>query len=231
MPPAPILFSRTYLPSCSGIAASRLTTIGRIMVRCSRAVTATLLSLLVCQAPLEGDAQAATLVPRDVAVLRASMHTYVTGERRSIIPFAVSAVVTMTSGGLLLLSSDPIARGAAWPLLGFGVLELAAGLFFGIRNERPKLDAQLDADPVGFVRDEREKMRRISRRNQPLLLALWSAVTAAGGVLAGVGAARDLPTVTGVGLGLVVQGLSFFLIDWAVLDRADEYLAVLDSFG
>jgi len=194
-------------------------------------VTATLLSLLLLQTPEAADAPPPPLVPRGVEVLRSAMHTYVTGERRSVIPFAATAAVTMTAGGLLLLSSDAVARGAAWPLLGFGVLELAAGLFFGIRNERPKLDGQLDADPAAFVREEREKLRRISRRNQPVLLAVWSAVIAAGGVMGGIGAARSLPTVTGVGLGLAVQGLAFFLIDWAVLDRADEYLAVLDAFG
>jgi hypothetical protein len=202
------------------------------MVRCSRRVTIALLCLaLLSQAPPAQDARPPALVPRDVAVLRSAMRAYVSGERRSVIPFAATAVVTMTAGGLLLLSSDSVARGAAWPLLGFGLLELAAGLFFGIRNQAPQLDAQLDADPAAFVRDEREKLGRISRRNQPILLAVWSAVIAAGGAMAGIGAARSEPTVAGVGLGLAVQALAFFLIDWAVLDRADEYLAVLDGFG
>jgi hypothetical protein len=194
-----------------------------------------LLALLLTQTPDETNAPAVETVPPmpspDTRVLREAMHTYVRGERRSIIPFGAAALTSLTAGGLLFLANDAVARGAAWTMLGFGVLELAAGLFFGLRNERPKLDAQLDADPAEFVRAEREKVGRISARNQPILLAVWSAVIAAGGLMAGVGAARGERYVEGVGLGLVVSGLAFFLIDWAVLDRADDYLAVLRSFG
>lgn len=192
-----------------------------------------LFALLLTQAPEATNARLPEPVPEKMRVdaLREAMHTYVRGERRSFIPFAATALVTVTAGGLLFLSNDAVARGAAWPLLAFGALELAAGLFFGLRNERPRLDALLEADPTELVRTEREKVGRISARNQPLLLGLWSAVIAAGGIMAGVGAAKGLGTVEGVGLGLVIQGLALFLIDWAVLDRADDYLAVLRGFG
>ena len=193
-------------------------------------MTVALFALLLAQAPAETDAPKPLAVPRDVSVLREAMHAYVRGERRSIIPFGIAALATLTASAVLFIPNEPIARGAAWPLLGFGILELAAGAFFGLRNEQPKLDALLDEDPDAFVREEREKVERISRRNQPLLLGLWSAVMAAGGTMAGIGAAKGLGTLEGVGLGLVVQALAFFLIDWAVLDRADDYLAVLRAF-
>lgn len=199
-------------------------------------MTTALLVLLLTQAPAEeANAPLTPAVPPPITVgtdaLREAMHTYVRGERRSIIPFGVAGLVTVVAGGLLLIPREPIARGAAWPLLGFGVLELAAGLFFGLRDEQPRLDRLLEQDPAELVRSEREKIGRISSRNQPLLLAIWSAVIAGGGVMAGVGAAKGNGIVEGVGLGLLVQGLAFFLIDWAVLDRADDYLAVLRSFG
>jgi len=41
---------------------------------------------------------------------------------------------------MLLINGSDLARGAAWTLFGFGMLELAAGLFFGARNEGPKLE-------------------------------------------------------------------------------------------
>jgi hypothetical protein len=162
--------------------------------------------------------------------MRDAMHTYVRGERRSIIPFGLAAVSTLTASGMLFGTQDPIARGAAWPLLGFGVLELAAGLFFGLRNERPTLDALLDQDPAAFAREETAKVNRISTRFQPLLLSVEAVIVAAGGVMAGAGAATHTHGVEGVGIGLAVSGLAFFLIDWAVLDRADDYLAVLRHF-
>jgi hypothetical protein len=143
----------------------------------------------------------------------------------------VAAAATLTAGALLFTTGDALARGAAWPLLGFGVLELAAGLFFGLRNERPKLDALLDADPDAFAKEERAKVTRIATRYQPILLGVWGAVMLGGGAMAGVGAAGKNPTLEGVGIGLAIQALAFFLIDWAVLDRADDYLAVLARFS
>lgn len=196
----------------------------------SAAVIALLPLLLLSQAPVESDTPAPALVPPDTRVLREAMHTYVRGERRSVIPFGVAALVSIGSGAALFIPADPRARGAAWTMLGFGILELAAGLFFGLRNEQPKLDALLDASPAEFVRTETEKLEAISSRNQPVLLGIWSAVIAAGGAMAGVGAAGNHRALEGVGYGLVVSGLAFFLIDWAVLDRADDYLAVLRAF-
>jgi hypothetical protein len=195
-------------------------------------VTLALLALVLTQTPEETNAPRPELVPAAVSVdaMREAMHTYVRGERRSIIPFSLMAFSTLVAGTLLLIPNEPIPRGAAWPLLGFGVLELAAGLFFGLRDEQPKLDALLDEDPDAFAKHEREKVGRISSRNQPVLLAIWSVVMASGGALAGIGATQRLPTLEGVGIGLAIQGLAFFLIDWAVLDRADDYLAVLRHF-
>lgn len=202
-------------------------------------MTLALLALVLSQTPDETNTSqhpevpaAAALTPAEprLDVLREAMHTYVRGERRSIVPFGVMAISTLLAGSLLFIPKEPIMRGAAWPLLGFGVLELAAGLFFGLRNEQPKLDALLDEDPAGFVREETQKITRISARNQPLLLAVWSVLLAGGGAMAGIGASQNLLTLEGVGLGLAVQALAFFLVDWAVMDRADDYLAVLRTF-
>src|SRR5262249_7505569 len=121
-------------------------------------------------------------------------------------------------------------RGFAWPLFGFGMLELAAGLFFGARNEQPKLDRQLDEDPAAFAREETAKITRISTRFQPLLLGFEAALVVAGSTFAVVGASRHADTLEGAGLGVALSALAFFLIDWAVMDRADDYLAVLKHF-
>lgn len=51
-----------------------------------------------------------------------------------------------------------------------------------------------------------------------------------GAARGGSGALRHEDSVEGVGVGLAIQGLVFFLVDWAVLDRADDCLAVLRNF-
>jgi hypothetical protein len=191
-----------------------------------------LLALWLAQAPVLNDAPAPAGVPSGVSVdaMRDAMHTYVRGERRSSLPFGVAALSTLTASALCLTTNEPIARGAAWPLLGFGVLELAAGLFFGLRNDQPKLDRLLDDDPDAFAAEEKKKVSRISGTFQPLLLGIEGVIIGTGGVLAGLGALQRNGTLEGVGIGLALQGLAFFLIDWAVLDRADDYLAVLGRF-
>lgn len=193
-------------------------------------MTIALLALLLAQDPEPVQPPPAPPAAVSTDAMREAMHTYVRGERRSIIPFSLMALSSFVAGGVLLTSNEAIARGAAWPLLGFGVLELAAGLFFGLRNERPHLDALLGEDPQKFADAERKKVTRIASFNQPLLLGIEGVLLAAGGAMAGAGAVARQGTVEGVGIGVAISALAMFLVDWAVLDRADDYLGVLKHF-
>jgi hypothetical protein len=161
--------------------------------------------------------------------LREVMHVYVRGERLAAIPFGISGLVQTLTGALLLTSSNSIARGAAWPLLVFGVVGIASALAFGLRSQGPALDTLLDEGTGRFLEHERKHAHRITHVFQPALLAVEAVVTATGGILAGAGAARHDDTMAGVGFGLAVGGLVLFLLDWAVLDRAQGYEAALGS--
>src|SRR5581483_2949926 len=57
--------------------------------------------------------------------LRELMHTYVRGEKKAGIPFAITGVTQALTGALLLTSDNSVAKGAAWPLLAFGVVDVA----------------------------------------------------------------------------------------------------------
>ncbi len=165
--------------------------------------------------------------------MRAALHTYVRGERFSSIPFWGSGLATGIAGGLMFTSASNVARGAGYPLLTFAAFEVLAGFIFFGRSfglER-RLDAELTDDPALFVTHETAHASRIVHTFQPLLLAFEGAVTATGGVLAGVGGAQHNDTLAGVGLGLAVQGLVFFLLDWAVLDRAQAYESAVEHFA
>ncbi len=48
--------------------------------------------------------------------------------------------------------------------------------------------------------------------------------------MATAGAFSHRDTLTGIGIGLAIQGLAMFLVDWAVLDRARAYATALDLF-
>lgn len=113
-----------------------------------------------------------------------------------------------------------------------GLLEVAAGVIFNLRANGPRLaelERVLDTDSAAFLAVEQAHLTRITKVFQPLLLVVEAVVTVLGASLAGVGAATGLRTMEGVGLGVGVQGLALFLLDWAVLDRSVAYGAVLDA--
>jgi hypothetical protein len=175
-----------------------------------------------------------SLLPADVPedAVRVALHTWHQGEQRSGLgPFLGAGLATGLTGGLFVAQGSEGARGAGWALLGFGVLEAAAGLYFGLSapGKEAARDAALTADRAAFLSGERARVARITGRFQPLLLAVEAAVTVGGGVTAGVGALEKKELLVGLGLGLAVQGLVLFLLDRAVLDRAQAYGAVLEG--
>lgn len=85
------------------------------------------------------------LASSDVETLRGQLHTYSSGEALAGVPFTASGLASVGAG--LLLTNDPTARGAAWPLFGFATLETAFGVYLATRNPSrlAELDAQLTA--------------------------------------------------------------------------------------
>jgi len=168
----------------------------------------------------------------EVETLRGQMHTYYSGEALAGIPFAGAGLASAGAGTGLLLSRDPTARGASVPMFGFAAIELAFGIYLAIRNPMRivEFDAQLTANPNAFVTSERLRLKSIVHTYQPILLALWAAASAAGGAFAIAGQVTSDRTMVGVGLGLAVQGLVMFLLDWTVLDRARAYETALAHY-
>ena len=166
------------------------------------------------------------------AQMAALMHTYVRGEQQASIPFAVSGAATVVAGGLLLHGGSDLERGAAWPLLGVGAIELVSGLVLAVRTggHEAELSRTLAENAPEFARIERAHVDRIQNLFQPLLLSVEGAILAGGGIMAAVAAQHGSSTVEGVGLGLAVQGLVMFVLDWAVLDRARAYSTSLAEF-
>lgn len=172
------------------------------------------------------------LVPSEVKAdpLAAAMHTWHRGERLSgFVPFLGAGVATVATGTVLLAQGSKLDVGAGVPLVAFGAIELLAGLYFGLSSyaKESALDALLITDRARFLEQERARVHRITSLFQPLLLAVEGALTVGGGVTAGVGALQRDDLAIGLGLGLAVQGLLFFVLDWAVLDRAQAYESAL----
>src|SRR6185312_11977867 len=105
------------------------------------------------------------------------------------------------------------------------------GIFFAARAgpHKADLDRLLADNPQEFANVERAHLHRIRDRFQPLLLIAEAVITVAGGVIAGIGAYRRQDTLAGVGVGVGIQGLALFVLDWAVWDRAKAYTSALDA--
>ena len=165
--------------------------------------------------------------------VRVHLHDYYRGERLSgFVPFVGSGAGSLLAGTLLVTSNTELGRGAGWVNIGFGALEVIAGLYFALSSygKERALDEALTANPAEFARLERERVARIAGRFQPILLAVEAAISAGGGVMMGVGALQRNDTMLGLGIGFAVQGLVMFLLDWAVLDRASAYSTALSMF-
>lgn len=177
-----------------------------------------LISLLPTVARAEG-----TTEPDAV---RDALHLWHRRERLSgLIPFVGSGVATGTAGAFLLASTQQRDQVAGGIILGFGILELAAGLVFGLASlgSEARRDEELTADRAAFLLKERARLDRINTVFQPVLLGFEAALVLGGGITAGVGALKHDDLALGIGLGLAVQALVFFLLDWAVADRAAAY--------
>jgi hypothetical protein len=159
------------------------------------------------------------------------LRAYGEGETSASIPFFTTGAVGVASGAVLLGQGGKMGHGAAWPLLSVGGVEMLAGALLATRSGHfEALQAQLGRDPQAFAREERHHLYLIRDRYQPFLLSLEAAVAVAGGVMAGLGSSQQQPTLEGVGIGLALQGVALFLLDWAVLDRARAYLSALALF-
>jgi hypothetical protein len=180
-------------------------------------------------AAAEGLMAPPSLTPQQMSAL---MHTYVEGEAQAAIPFAGTGALTLAASGLLLQSGKPLDRGAAWPLLSVGAIEVIAGVALGARahSHEAGLDRLLAENPQEFARRERHHLHLIRDRYQPALLAVEGVLAVGGGTMAALSASRRNESLEGVGLGLGIQGLALFLLDWAVLDRARPYATGLAQF-
>ena len=166
--------------------------------------------------------------------VKAAMHNYVSGERLTLIPFGVSGIANIATGSVFIAqgNSHHLTWDAGITALVFGIVELAAGIGFNLSNatKAEKLDALLLEDQKKFAETERKRLERIRDFNQPLLLGVEAAVLVGGGITAGVGAANKSDGTLGLGLGLAVEALVLFVLDWTVLDRARGYASVLEAF-
>ena len=170
----------------------------------------------------------------DRAQTQSAMESYFAGEVRGGYVLIGMGTAGLVSGGLLyrLQKDSDLARGMSYPLLGFGLAHVAAGIFVTVSSNKRVDDftGQISSDPQRFVTAERPRMKGVS--TQFTVLEVVEVVLIAGGITTAVLARRaDRKQLEGIGYGVALEAALTLGFDIVAGRRAHSYrddLAGLD---
>ncbi len=165
-----------------------------------------------------------------VEPMRAQLHEYFDGEWREAYVWLGVGVPTLAGGAALLAQHGDAMRGAAIPLLVFGLVQSVAGIFLFARTpgQVRALDALLGADPKAYAAQEGKRMAQVNRGfswYRPAELAFLAAGAAVGGLGEGRSDFR-----LGLGLALMAESAVMLAFDWFAGARAGLYAQRLSDF-
>jgi hypothetical protein len=186
--------------------------------------------LLIVFGVLIGAPSIAVAQPVDAPKAQAAMRAYFDGEIEGGYVLAGMGVAGLVAGGLLYRRDQGTSRGAAYPLLGIGVVHLAAGIYIGIASDRriETFDREIAEDAGGFVERERSRMKGVSTSFTMLKVA--EVVLIAGGLtMVGIGHRTDRPRLKGAGITLAIEAALTLGFDVVAAKRAMRYREGLDG--
>lgn len=161
--------------------------------------------------------------------LRRDLRSYFAAEQRGgLVLMAMGAPAVALGAGLLVDTPDRW-RGLAYPLLILGGVEFIGGLLFAARTpgQVRTLEHGLATQPKVALAGEWKRMQRVHR--QFLVLEIVEVLLMTGGLaLAATGGATKTDTLTGVGIGLAIEGSGLLVFDVFAAARARRYS---DSLG
>ncbi|MBL0213062.1 MAG: hypothetical protein IPQ07_04205 [Myxococcales bacterium] len=160
----------------------------------------------------------------DPARTQTAMEDYFSGEKRGGLVLVGMGAAGLAAGGLLHREGGDLARGMSYPLLGFGVVHVAAGIFVNVASRRriTQFTDQIGTDPAGFVATERTRMKGVATTFTALKIV--EVVLIAGGLtMAGIGHRTDRKRLEGVGYGVAIEAGLTLGFDIFAARRADRY--------
>ncbi len=160
------------------------------------------------------------------------LRTYFAGEKREGVAFMAIGAPALAAGAGLLAVNDDLARGAAYPLLSIGLIQLGAGIVVYTRTDRQVagLLHTLAADPRRLREEELARMTRVNS-NFRLLEAIETVLLLSGAAMAATGGVMGQRSVEGVGLGLLGQSAAMLVFDGLAARRATRYTEALTRFS
>lgn len=168
----------------------------------------------------------------DQARMARDLRAYFHGEKVEAPFFIGTGLAAGGVGALLVTRDDDLARGAAYPTFGIGLVQLIIGTTLLLNTDArvARLDQQLATDPAGFKKSEMERMDGV--HTSFLLVMLFESALIVGGATTAVAAAQSgcCRTLQGIGLGMAGQGAVSLALDFFAAVRAREYSTSLSRF-
>jgi hypothetical protein len=196
-----------------------------------RAYAALLCAAAATLAPVPG-ALAQEAAPTGKGRMADDMRAYFRGEKLEGPFFFGAGAAAVGTGAFLVTRDDEIARGAAFPLFGLGLVQMIVGAVVFLRTDAQvaRLERQLQADPAAFKAEESKRIRGVNTQFVALMI-VEAALMLGGAGMAAVAAKNDCcRTVQGVGLGIAGESASLLLLDLFAAARARDYADNLARF-
>lgn len=159
------------------------------------------------------------------------MDTYFGAERTLGLAGMIAGTASLGGAAVLYTRDDDFFKGAAYPVAGFGLLQLVAGsvIFFRTPGQVDDLKSQLRRDEASFRRDELDRMKRVNDQFDVLTI-VWIVGVAAGLGTATYGFIDDSDTAKGIGAGVTLQTAVFLAGDLVAAGNARDYTNALQRF-
>jgi hypothetical protein len=167
-----------------------------------------------------------------VSLMDMQMREYFGGEQSESYVWGAMGAVGVASGIALALQQERVAHGAAFPLMGIGLLQLAlgVGLFVRTPGQVSALADQLQRDPSAFAAAERARMTRVNRGFQ-WYRPVEQAILVGGAGCVVLGGLNHSEVLIGVGLGTFLEAALMLVLDYFADERAAIYARRLDAFA
>lgn len=195
------------------------------------------LAVLPADAPLAAPAPTLTAPLSSVegssaALMVAQMDAYLDAERTESKLFVGMGVLSIAGGAAALAASErDFMKGASYPLMGVGLIQLVVGSAVWWRTEEQKAQLRMliHSEPSRYVSEESARMKQV---NDNFVIYRWTEISLLGAGLAtaGAGHALDKEFVTGLGVGLAFQSAVMLTLDYFAEQRGNEYADQVGGF-
>lgn len=160
------------------------------------------------------------------------LEVYFAEEKAESLFFMGIGLVALIGGGVMLSRKRRFLKGAAWPILAVGLIQVGVGsaVYFRTDAQVAALEAQIESDPGAFVHEETARMTTVAYWFDVYKIIEIGLLVAAAAAFV-VGRLRDRELARGVGLGLAVQSGLMLMLDFFAEARADVYIEAITTFG